>query len=119
VGSWAFTIKITDSQNATAVSDTMRIAVQAGPLSVTTAGDLTGGQVNADYSYQLQAAGGRPAYTWSLFSGTLPAGLTLDSATGAISGRPTAAGTFTFVVRVVDVDNRNATSTSLRLVIAP
>jgi hypothetical protein len=119
VGSWVFTIRITDSQNASAVSDSLRIAVQAGPLSVTTTGDLTGGQVNVDYSYQLQAAGGRPAYAWSLLSGSLPAGLNLDSATGAISGRPTAAGTFTFVVRVVDADNRNATSTTLRLVIAP
>jgi hypothetical protein len=119
VGSWIFTIKITDSLNGTAVSDTLRIAVQAGPLSVTTTGDLTGGQVSVDYSYQLQAAGGRPAYAWSLLSGSLPAGLTLDSATGAISGRPTAAGTFTFVVRVVDADNRNANSSTLRLVIAP
>src|SRR3712207_7022755 len=55
----------------------------------------------------LQALGGRPAYTWSLVSGALPAGLTLDPATGAITGKPTAAGTFSFAVRVVDADSRN------------
>lgn len=41
------------------------------------------------YSFQLNAAGGTPPYTFAVASGTLPAGLTL-SASGLISGTPTA-----------------------------
>ena len=50
---------------------------------------------------QLPAAGGIPPYTWSLVSGNLPAGLTLD-ANGTISGTPTTEGGFTFSVAVSD-----------------
>lgn len=43
------------------------------------------------------ASGGVPPYTYST-SGTLPPGLTLTSRSGAITGTPTAAGTFNFTV---------------------
>jgi len=45
--------------------------------------------VGVPYSAQLQAIGGLGALTWSVFSGTLPAGLTLNASTGVISGTPT------------------------------
>ena len=40
----------------------------------------------------FRAQGGTPPYTWSLASGTLPAGLSLSATTGAIAGTPTTAG---------------------------
>jgi hypothetical protein len=49
----------------------------------------------------LAATGGTTPYTWSLSSGTLPAGLTL-SAAGVISGTPTTPGTYTITVKVTD-----------------
>jgi fibronectin type 3 domain-containing protein len=54
------------------------------------------------YSATLAASGGVTPYTWSITSGALPAGLTLTAATGIIAGTPTAAGTFTFTVKVTD-----------------
>jgi hypothetical protein len=56
---------------------------------------------NASYSFQLTADGGGSQSTWSLQSGSLPAGLSL-AANGLISGTPTAEGDFTFVVKVTD-----------------
>jgi hypothetical protein len=44
--------------------------------------------IGVPYYCQLTGVGGRPPYTWSIGSGSLPAGLTLDSATGVISGTP-------------------------------
>lgn len=59
------------------------------------------GNVGAYYFDFLDASGGYSPYDWSLSSGTLPVGLTLNS-NGQISGTPTASGTSLFVVRVTD-----------------
>ena len=42
----------------------------------------------------ITVTGGTPPYTFSVASGILPAGLTLNSSTGAITGTPTSPGTF-------------------------
>ncbi len=120
VGSNAFSIRITDSTSATAVSDTMRIVVDVGPLSITSIGALAAGKVNVDYTEQLQLNGGKQPYTWSLSPGSvLPPGLTLNASTGAISGKPTAAGTFNFTVQVIDAQPASATSGTLTIVVSP
>ena len=61
-------------------------------LTISTS-SLPTGQVGVAYSAVLAATGGTPPYTWSLTSGTLPAGLMLNAATGAITGTPTQAVT--------------------------
>ena len=47
-------------------------------------------------------------FTWTIDSGTLPPGLTMSSG-GAITGTPTAAGTFNFTMRLVDATGLTAT----------
>ncbi len=81
----------------------------ASPLSITTS-SLTGAAVGVSYSQAVSATGGTTPYTFSMSSGSLPAGLSL-SAGGVISGTPTAAGTFSFAVRVKDNVNNTATKT--------
>jgi Putative Ig domain/Protein of unknown function (DUF1565) len=57
-------------------------------ISTTT---LPPGQVGTAYSATLTATGGTAPYSWALTSGTLPAGLVLNSTSGAIGGTPTQA----------------------------
>ena len=59
-------------------------------LAITTT-SLASGTVGEAYASTLEASGGTLPYKWSLTSGSLPSGLSLDAATGAITGTPTAA----------------------------
>lgn len=74
-------------------------------LSITTASSLSPGVVNSAYSNTLAATGGSGAYSWSVTSGSLPAGLSLNSSTGAISGTPTTAGSSSFTLQVADSES--------------
>jgi len=71
------------------------------PLSIITT-TLPDGAVGVAYSQTLQASGGTGSYTWSITSGSLPAGLTLSSSTGLISGTPTTAAISNFTAQVND-----------------
>jgi large repetitive protein len=103
-----FTVKVTDSANTTATKALgIVIAAAASPLTITTA-SLPNGTVGTPYSQILAATGGVSPYTWSIASG-LPAGLTLNASTGAITGTPTAAATSNFTVKVTDSANTTAT----------
>jgi uncharacterized delta-60 repeat protein len=59
---------------------------------------LSGASVGTAYTQTFTASGGTAPYTYSLASGTLPAGLSL-SASGNVTGTPTAAGSSTFTIR--------------------
>lgn len=61
-----------------------------------------GGEVGDAYTYTYTATGGTAPYTFSVVSGTLPDGLTLDEDTGVLSGTLEEAGTFSFGVQVTD-----------------
>jgi len=54
------------------------------------------------YGQPLVASGGLPPYEWSVSAGALPAGLTLDAASGELGGTPVESGAFEFTVRVED-----------------
>jgi trimeric autotransporter adhesin len=92
-------------------------AAAVRPLVLTDA-VVPAGEVGAAYRYPLTAAGGTAPYTWSIGYGTLPAGITLDPATGELCGTPTAAGTFAFTIRVTDAAGQAATRASSLLVVA-
>ena len=129
VGTFSFTVRLTDSQTppAALLSDALRIIIDTAPdppsgnpLVIVSSGALTGGRLTKDYSYQLSATGGQPPYTWALAPGSvLPPGLTLDSATGLISGKPLTTGNFTFTVSVTDTTPTTVTSSLLSISVTP
>ena len=82
-------------------------AVGGSTLQVRTV-NLQHGKVGAAYQVTVYANGGTPPYKWSLIQGSLPAGLTLDSASGVISGTPSQPGDSTFIVKVTDSGNQSA-----------
>jgi hypothetical protein len=103
-GTASFTVQVTDS-SAPALTATQTlslvIASNTSTLAISTT-SLADGQVGGSYSATATATGGTTPYTWSLASGTLPAGLTLGGSTGTISGTPTASGTSSFTLKVTD-----------------
>jgi hypothetical protein len=113
-GTFNFTVQVADSQSPAATATrALSIVVNTpppAPLNITTT-SLAGGRVNVTYSQTVQATGGTQPYNWSLASGTLPNGLTLNATTGVISGTPTKKGTYSFVVRVRDSQSPQATDT--------
>ena len=60
--------------------------------------------VGQPYNSTIQVSGGAGPYTFSLYWGMLPAGLTLNTSTGAITGTPTTSQTGAFTIKVVDND---------------
>jgi len=76
-------------------------------LTITTS-SLPSGTFDIPYNQTLTATGGVLPYNWSIISGTLPDGLTLNSSTGVISGTPTATGIFNFTVQVTDANSSTA-----------
>ncbi len=71
------------------------------------------GVVGSIYSFTPATTGGTAPLTWSLFGGVLPAGLTLNATTGAVTGTPTTAGNSTATLRVVDSTGKSATGSVL------
>ncbi len=87
------------SQTGVPLAGPVRWSFKVRDLQITTA-SLAVGVLGANYSRQLAATGGSAPYHWWVSSGSLPAGLTLDSATGTISGIPAVAGDYHFGITV-------------------
>lgn len=97
----------------------LTLTVNPGTVSITTA-TIPGGMVGLAYQTTIVATGGLSPYTFSVSTGSLPAGLTLASSTGIISGSPTASGSSTFTVQVADAEVPAIISTqSYTLVVVP
>src|SRR5436190_14579248 len=64
-------------------------------------------QIGQPYSQANTASGGTPPYTYSVGSGNLPQGATLNTSTGLVSGTLTgAAGSFIYTIEAVDVNGQ-------------
>jgi hypothetical protein len=98
-GTYTFTLQVIDADGVTATKD---FSITITATKITTAA-LPNGKVGNSYTKTLTASGGTAPYKWSIFGGTLPNGLKLDSS-GNISGIPTTAKTSTVSLRATDVN---------------
>src|SRR5262249_1954915 len=98
-GIYDFTITATDSSLCPGYRD-YTLVIDCPAITVRPANpNLPVGTVGAPYSGAFTASGGLAPYSFSVISGALPPGLTLDPATGALSGAPTVSGAFSFAVQ--------------------
>ena len=118
-GTYDFTVLA--KVNADSRSDTKALEIVVrDPLRVTGTDPFSTArrastEVGVSFDATLDATGGFGTYTWSLASGQLPRGLSLED--GSISGTPRTAGTYAFIARVADAEGRTA-SYPARIVVA-
>jgi large repetitive protein len=118
-GTYDFTVYAKVNADSRFDSKALEIVVR-DPLTVS-AGDpfdaqRAVGEVSVPFDGTISATGGFGTYTWAVTTGAVPPGLELVD--GAITGTPTAAGSYAFVATVTDAEGRTASYTA-RIVIAP
>ncbi|WP_205910686.1 putative Ig domain-containing protein [Rhizobium sp. P44RR-XXIV] len=116
-GTDSFTYTATNASGTSAPA-TVSVTVTAPTLSFSPpSGALPAGIVTTAYSQTVTASGGTSPYSYSL-TGTLPSGLALNHATGAITGTPTTPGNYSFSITATDA-NSATTSAAYTIAISP
>jgi hypothetical protein len=93
-GTSTISVTVTDAVRGTA---TASLSLTVGALTISPA-TLPNGTVGVPYPATTLTVAGTTVANWAVRVGNLPAGLTLNSSTGVISGTPTAAGSSTFTI---------------------
>jgi hypothetical protein len=104
--------------DATAQIQAFQYSLQAG---LTIADPiLPKASVGTSYTTTLKASGAWNAYSWSVASGRLPAGLRLNARTGKISGKPRTASDHRFTIRATGTGNpAQSVTRTLSIAVAP
>lgn len=123
VDSATATFSVTDASSPVqrkSVSLTLTIAAAPPPPLTIAPITLPAGKAGVPYTATLTATGGTAPYAWTVTSGSLPAGLSLNAATGTISGTPTVAvSAAALMLKVTDSGSpAQSQSVSLTLTIA-
>ena len=111
-GTYTFAVQVTDNNSPTPNTATRMFTLEVSVVSITTA-SLKQWTQGIDYgnapAETMQASGGVPPYSWSISTGSLPTGMSINAGTGLISGIPGASGIFSFTVMVTDSAAQTAT----------
>jgi LPXTG-motif cell wall-anchored protein len=117
-GTYPFTVRATFVSGVTITSDQAVTMVVADPAVAFTSGAPPNGVVGSPYAFTFTAAGDA-SITFSVSGGgTLPPGLTLAT-NGALSGTPSAAGTYAFVVAATGAGSAAQRPTTITIAPAP
>ncbi len=107
-GSFTFTVQVTDASGPSATRSVTLVIAAAPAVTFAPAA----GEVGVAYSQQPTVTGGTAPFTWSITAGSLPAGITLNPATGLVSGTPSVSGTFSVTIGATDAFSATATKTA-------
>jgi large repetitive protein len=122
-GSYGFYLTVrydkTPSCGKTPSDDRFIINVNAPPQRlVVQTSSLPDANIGQPYTAPALSAAGGTVSSWSVASGTLPTGLTLNSTNGVISGTPSQSGVFTFTVQANGSPNNDSKQLTV-FVLAP
>jgi hypothetical protein len=120
-GAIDLTFTVTDSGTPTALTATLQLTVTivAAPAITFTGTVPATATSGSSYTGSAAASGGAGALTYSLLSGALPAGLSLNTSTGAITGTPTGVGLSSFTVKAVDSFGDTPATQSYSITVSP
>ena len=108
LGTSVFTVEVSDAE-LNSVSREYQLTVTPPPPIIQTT-SLPRGSLGEIYTETIEFVDGTPPLVWSVSSGALPSGLTLDSNSGVISGIPSAVGQFSFDITVTDSSQQSDTA---------
>jgi hypothetical protein len=120
-GDFSIYLGFTETSTGTVATKALALHLAAGSVppgypTITTA-SLPNGSKGAPYSATLTKTGA--AGTWAKTAGNLPPGVTLDASTGALSGTPTAAGSYGFTVKFTETSTGHSASKNLAIYVDP
>lgn len=104
-GSFGITVSAQDSSTGSGpftITGAFTLNVSSPTITLSPAGSLPAASSGSAYSQTFSASGGTAPYTFWIAAGSLPKGMTFDTATGALTGTPTVWGTFNISVRAQD-----------------
>ncbi len=110
----SFTVRATNAHGSDDQALTLTV-LAAGAVPTIVTPSLATGEVGTAYSGSVSATGTAPI-TWSVVSGSLPDGLTLNSSTGAITGTPTTAQLRSFTLRATNANGTDDEAVSMMVV---
>ncbi|WP_190285618.1 putative Ig domain-containing protein [Montanilutibacter psychrotolerans] len=107
LGTYTFSLRHDDSTTISTGGEHFRaqmvsITINPPPTISVSPTSFPAATVGTAYSQTVTASGGTAPYTFAVTAGVLPAGLSLNGTSGAVTGTPTAAGTFNFTVTATD-----------------
>lgn len=107
-GIFTFTVNATDSAGTPATA-TKEFTITINPSPSILTSSFPSGMIGTAYSQTISLAGGTSPITWSVSSGSLPPGLSLNSGTGVVSGTLTAIGSYSFTIKATDSTGASTT----------
>ncbi len=114
-GSFPITVKVTDGNGCTGTGPTYTIVIACQVITVNNPANANG-TASSPFSETFTHTGGIGTTTFTLASGTLPAGLTLAT-NGTLSGTPTQTGSFPITVTATDSNGCTGTGATYTIII--